>query len=278
MAEPSRLRALLAKELLRVRDLAGLSGREMARRLGISQPKMSRIDRGRSLPSVPLVERWLSEGGADEDTRERILALAEAAHGETRPWGDLLGDRSHLQDEARQQNAAARLVRNFQPTVIPGLLQTAEYARSVLALGHTADRTAALAARLERQQVLHEPDRRFEFVIAESVLRWVPGPRALAGQIDRLLSLATLESVEVAVLPASAAVVVPWHNFIIREPADGSPIYVTTELFHGAQEINDVASVAIYVKAWERLASVAVWSGHAQDLLARIADDYRRES
>ncbi len=46
MAEPSRVRTLLARELLRVRDLAGLSGREMARRLRISQPKMSRIDRG----------------------------------------------------------------------------------------------------------------------------------------------------------------------------------------------------------------------------------------
>ncbi len=108
MAEPSRVRTLLAKELLRVRDLAGLSGREMARRLGISQPKMSRIDRGLSLPSVPLVERWLAEGNANEDTGKRILALAEAAHGETRPWGDLLDGRDHLQDEARERTAAAR--------------------------------------------------------------------------------------------------------------------------------------------------------------------------
>ncbi len=90
--------------------------------------------------------------------------------------------------------AAARLIRNFQPTVIPGLLQTAEYTRSVLALGKTTDRAAALAARLERQQVLHEPGRRFEFVISEQVLRWAPGPLAQAGQIDRLLSLMTLES------------------------------------------------------------------------------------
>lgn len=267
MAEPSRVRTLLVKELLRVRDLAGLSGREMARRLGISQPKMSRIDRGLSLPSMPLVERWLAEGNANEDTRERILALAEAAHGETRPWGDLLDGRDHLQDEARERTAAARLIRNFQPTVIPGLLQTAEYTRSVLALGKTTDRAAALAARLERQQVLHEPGRRFEFVISEQVLRWAPGPQALAGQIDRLLSLMTLESVEVAVLESSAAVVVPWHNFIIREPADGSPSYVTTELFHGAQKINDTDSVAVYLKAWKQLWQAAVTADKATALL-----------
>jgi transcriptional regulator with XRE-family HTH domain len=257
VADPTRVRLLLAKELSRLRDLAGISGREMARRTGVSQPTMSRIGHGVAVPSVPVAQQWLDECAADADTRERVLALVEAALGETRAWRDLLDEQEHLQDVARERNAAARLVRNFQPTVIPGLLQTAEYARRILAMGRT-DSPAALAARLDRQQVLHEPGRRFEFLLAEQLLHWSPGPGALTGQMDRLASLATLEQVALAIVPADAAVGVAWHNFVIREPADGGPVYVTTELVHGAQEISDPESVGIYVALWERLWKASV--------------------
>ncbi len=272
MTEPTHLRAQLAKELQRLRDLAGLSGRELSRRTGISQPKISRIDHGRALPSLPEAERWLTECGATTDVHQRVLALLEAALGETRPWGDLLEGREHLQEMVRERDTAAAIVRNFQPTVIPGLLQTAEYARRILALGRT-DVAAALAARLERQKVLHEPGRRFEFLIAEHVLQWSPGPGPavpLGPQLDRLVSLATLENVEIAVLPRDAAPVLPWHNFVLREPMDGGPAYVTTELVHGAQEITDLASVRVYRATWSRLWDAAAVGSDAIELINRF--------
>lgn len=215
---------------------------------------------------MPDVQRWLEETGADEETGSRIRALAEAAHGETRSWADLLDGREHLQDRPREQNAAAAVVRNFQPTVIPGLLQTAAYARRILELGRT-DVAAALVARLENQQVLHEPGRRFTFLISEQVLGWSPGPGALVGQMDHLASLATLESVELAIVPSDVAVGLAWHNFVWREPADGSPPYVTTELVHGAQEIVDASSVVAYANLWERLWQVAAVGDEAIDLV-----------
>lgn len=270
MAEPSRPRRLLANELLRLRELAGLSGREIARRTGVSQPVVSRIDRGLALPAMPVVVRWLTECGADDDTQVRVLALAEWAHGETRPWKDLIEGRAHLQDDARDRNDASRVVRNFQPTIIPGLLQTAEYARAILSLGRT-DVAQAVAARISRQEVLHQPGRRFQFLIGEHALSWSPGRRALAGQLDRIVSLVTLESVDVAILRGDTAPVIPWHNFVLREPADGSPVYVTTELFHGAQEILAADSVAIYTDAWDRLWKDAVHGDEAVELLRRLA-------
>lgn len=269
----TRTRVLLEKELQRLRELAGLSGRELAQATSLSQAKISRIERGDALPTLPEAKQWLERCGADAETRDRVLALAESALSETRPWGVLLLDRAHLQDEVRERNAAAARVRNFQPTVIPGLLQTAEYARRILTLGRS-DVGAALTVRLEAQQVLQESGRRFEFVIAEHVLRWEPGPGVRAAQLDRLTSLATLGSVDLAVLPAAAAVgVVPWHNFVIREPADGGPVYVTTELFHGAQEIVDPESVAVYLEAWRRLRESAVVGDDAIAMIRRhIAD------
>lgn len=274
VAEPTRLRAQLAKELLRVRDLAGFSGRELARRIGLSQPTLSRIDRALTVPSVPQVQAWLTECGVDPDAAERVLALAEAAHGETRPWADLLLGREHLQDEVRRRDLDARLVRNFQPTVVPGLLQTAEYARSILALGRT-NQEAALAARLEYQQVLHEPERRFAFVVDERALQWEPGPGALTGQLDHLASVAVLDSVDLAVLPAEAAPLIPWHNFVIRDSTASGPAYVTTELIHGTQELTDPVSVAVYERAWGLLRAAAVVGDDARNLLARLARQYR---
>lgn len=269
MSEPTRVRFQLAKELLRLRDLRSISGREMGRRLGISQPTMSRIDRGLALPAMAAVERWLDETGADADTADRVRALAEAAHGETRPWADLLTDRTHLQDQPHRRNADAVLVRNFQPTVIPGLLQTAAYARRILELGRT-DVASALAARLRNQQVLHEAGRRFEFLLAEHVLGWSPGPGALPGQMDHLASLPTLGTVEIAIVPATAPVGIAWHNFVWRRPADGDSPSVSTELVHGAQEISEPASVAVYEQLWERLRAAAV-GGEAATAMIRAA-------
>ncbi|OZM82629.1 helix-turn-helix transcriptional regulator [Pseudonocardia sp. MH-G8] len=273
MAEPNPIRSQLAKELLRLRDLAGMSGRDMARRTGVSQPTMSRIDRGLALPSMHVVRTWLDACNTDSDTRERVEALAEAAHGETRPWRTLFGELTHLQAQARERDAAAAVIRNFQPTVLPGLLQTAAYARAVLELGRSKDVAAALVARLERQQVLHEPGRRFEFVLAEHVLRWSPAPGALAGQLDRLQSLATASAVEIAILPDTvSAGAVPWHNFVIRDAADGGTTTVSTELIHGAQDdIAEPGVVEVYVTLWERLWNAAAHGDEALELIRRLA-------
>jgi transcriptional regulator with XRE-family HTH domain len=246
-----------------------MSGREMARRTGVSQPTMSRIDRGMALPSMQVVRTWLDACGADSDTRDRVLALAEAAHGETRPWRSLFDEELHLQTQAQRRDAAAARIRNFQPTVLPGLLQTAAYAQAILGLGRSKDVAAAVATRLQRQQVLHEPGRRFEFVVAEHVLRWPPAPGALAGQADRLLALATAPSIEIAILPDTvSAGAVPWHNFVIREPADGGPTTVSTELVLGAQDdIADPDSVAIFERLWEQLWAAAAHAGEAVELI-----------
>lgn len=229
----------------------------MAKALGVRQATIWRIDHGRQLPSMPRVRAWLEAAGVDEAERIRLLDLAEAAHGETRPWRDLLGDGEHFQDVARGREERAVLVRNFQPTVAPGLLQTPEYARLVLDLGHTADVEAAVAGRVRRQQILYAGTCRFEFALAERVLRADYGaPEVLSAQLDRIRSLARLDTVDVVVVPESAPVLA-WHNFILWTDVDGDR-FVTTELVHGAQELRDELDVAVYVEVWERLLAAAV--------------------
>ena len=269
MPELSAVAKRLSQELLRLRDLAGLSGREMARRTKVSQPMMSRIDRGLNLPSMPVVRRWLDEVAADDDTRARVLALAEAAHSETRPWRVLFEQDGHLQAQMHGLDQASVRIRNFQPTVLPGLLQTAAYARAVLERGRTTDVAAGVAARLERQQLLHERGRHFEFVITEQLLTTPPGEGALVGQADRLLSLSTLDTVDVAVLPTGVDPGVSlWHNFVIREPADPEAgTVVSIELQHGSQAVSDPESVKVYEEVWDRLWAAAATGDDAVALL-----------
>ncbi len=238
---------------------------------GLDRGKVYRIERGEQLPTVPNVKVWLDACNVDDTDRDRISELAETAHGETRPWGDLLAGATHLQGVARQREAGAGLVRNFQPTIVPALLQTPEYAARVIPLAdHTGatDHEGAVAARLQRQTALYEQGHTFQFLLVESALRWsvdlgVVGP----AQLDRIVSLAQLDSVEVAVVPAGRDVVAPWHNFVIWEPAGDDP-FVTTELFHGEQRMTDAATVELYLELWGRMWSSAVTGDDAHALVA----------
>lgn len=281
MSAPRPRRERLAQELVRVRDLAGVSGRELARRLKNARPDLkasqgtiSRIETGQVLPTLPVVRAWLDLCEVDDLNRERIVDLAEAAHGETRPWKELLQEERHLQGVARQRELAAVRVRNFQPTIVPGLLQTPEYASSLIPLADMTGSTeheAAVAERLARQQVLYGEGRRFQFVMTEHVLRWAPGPRGLlTAQLDRIASLAGLDTVDIAVVPVDAPVLVPWHNFVIWEPADGPP-FVTTELVHGEQELHDPDQVALYEKLWDRMWSSSAAGDEAVDRVGRMS-------
>lgn len=272
---PSRVRLQLGSELAAARTLSGLDQRTLAQRLGVSQSLVSRAERGQRLLARPVLTAWFRATSASAEARDRILALAEAAHTETRTWADLYAQDEHLQARAARANAAAALVQNFQPTVLPGLLQTADYARQVIPLADPTgamNHAAALAGRIERQGVLREQDRRFDFLIAQRLLRWEPAPGVLAPQLSQLVAAAQLDSVQVAVLPEDYAGALPWHNFVLRHPADGSDPYVATELLHGAQTITEPDSVALYRSLWDRMWAAALVDDDAVDLIRKCHD------
>ncbi len=275
MAELSQRAERLRRELMYARDLAGLSGRQLADRMEVNRGKVQRVESGTQLPSMALVRAWLVACEIVGEPRQRILDLAEAAHGETRPWGDLLGGVSHLQGVAKTREAPTGLVRNFQPTILPGLLQTPEYAARVIPLADLTpagtDHAAAIAARLARQQVLYEAGHRFEFLLLEAALRWSMrfGDVGRA-QMDRVLSLSELPSVQLAVVPVGGEVVPPWHNFVIWEP-DGDEPFVTTELFQGEQRLSEPGTVRLYLQVWKRMWSAAARAEDAADLVRAVA-------
>lgn len=273
-------RVQLGRELKHLREFAGLNGRDLAARirdsgLEMSQSTVSRIESGAAAVTRPEVQAWADATDAAPDTRERLMELAEAAFTDVTAWRNAVraGTR-HLQDHVRARETAARTVRNFQPTVIPGLLQTPEYAHWMIPLADIAgvvDHAEAAAARLQRQPALFDTDCRFEFLIGECALHWnpAPAPDLLVAQLDRVASLAATDNVHIGVLPINGqAVAAPWNNFVIYE---GDETFVMVELIHAGVRITDPEDVELYRRLYDRLWERAAKGPDAVALIQRVA-------
>ncbi len=277
-AQKSR-RELLGQELEHLRRFAGLSGRTLAGMLTISQSTISRVESGKTLLSRDEVGAWAEATGADTQTRAQLLALVDAALREEASWRGKLGEgRTHLQDEIRGRETTAHTVRNFQPTVVPGLLQTPEYAHYVIPradIENMIDRAAAAAARLQRQQSLFNGERQFEFLIGEAALYWpASAPELLAAQLERIMALAPLKAVNIAVVPLGEPVdAVPWSNFVIYE---GDEAFVSIELVHRPETVTDPRQVDLYRRVYDQMRQRAATGPDAVALIQRIAGDLRR--
>src|SRR5439155_13154410 len=179
------------------RRAAGLTGTRLAHDHGWTQSKVSKIETGRQMPTDEDVVAWARTCKADHPSTEALLALLHEAQGIHREWKQQV----RLGQPAIQRNydeltGKATTIRNFEVVYIPGLLQTADYARCRIAEGvrlHGASAEeieAATAERMRRQQLLYDTSKRFEFVMTEAALRFLLCPRAaMLAQLDRLLAL-----------------------------------------------------------------------------------------
>ncbi|WP_449289815.1 Scr1 family TA system antitoxin-like transcriptional regulator [Nocardiopsis alba] len=194
-----RQRGELADALRRLRRAAGLTGAGLATRTGMSQAKVSKIENNRVRPSVVDVERILTALGISttDDDGSRLIELARIASSDYQGFRiSLQRGLGELQRDLSAIESAASTVRFFLPCMITGLLQTSEYARQTLThplVNRGAEWRTALARRLERQQILYRPGKRFVFVLTEGALRWpLCPPEVMALQMDRIASLSEL--------------------------------------------------------------------------------------
>lgn len=286
-AEPTERRRKLAVLLVRLRESTGLNQTQFGARLGIgdglSQPKISRLERGVQLPTREQAEAWATAAGVDPDQRENLLDQLEAALTESASWLDEVRHGvAAKQRRIAQVEQAASVVRTYS-MLVPGLLQTAEYTRRLFDLQASLqpdlfpDPAAGRAAWAERQQALYTAGRRYEFVVPESALWWQPGPdstpRMLAAQVRQVASLSTLDTVRVGIVPQGAtAMVCVTHGFtIVGEPALDDEVEVTIDTVTRELHIRDEPQVAAYLRAWDLLSQSAVTDDDARDLLSHIS-------
>ncbi|WP_145502970.1 helix-turn-helix transcriptional regulator [Streptomyces sp. CFMR 7] len=204
-------RRKLGEELRSLRHAAGLTSRDAARLLGWHQSKVSRIETGASGVSPGDVTRLLDVYAVcDTQSRALLEVLAGSAGGGGAGWWHVY--RGLIPPQYRDfisLESQAATVRTLETSVVPGLLQTAGYARAVTRAsvdGLPADRLDALVeVRLTRQQVLRaHPPLRFTAVLDEAVLhREVGGPEVMRDQLDHLTQMAQLPHVRLQLLPFS---------------------------------------------------------------------------
>jgi transcriptional regulator with XRE-family HTH domain len=275
----------LGSELRRLREQSGLSGRDLAGLTAMSQSKVSRIESGKTMPTLPEVTSWAGATEATASVIELLKILMNAARTEVHSWADVMSEQAHLQDsiQALEGNSARELT--YEPSVVPGLLQTAEYARRLFTIFDPPypeeNIPAAVVARLDRQATLFNQARRFEFVLTEAALRFRFGPPSMMiAQLDRISSLSTLENVDIGLIPADAAVPthVP-HGFVLLEGIDGGPeALVLVETVHANLTVNAGEHVDLYRRQWSKLKQSAVFDANASDLFAIVASDARKHS
>lgn len=264
----------LGARLRGLRAEAGLTGAALAQRAGVGQPTVSKVENGRMVPSIDVLDRLSGALGLDELTASEVrdlLAAVETASDVDQPVGGATPAGLTVDEEVR----SARLVRSFQCVVLPAVLQSAEYARHVFesAPGVTPETVGrSVAARVERQSVLYEPGRESVFVLTEAVLRTWPGsPALMLAQFDRLLAVESLSTVRIGVIPWRRPVpVLPRHGFTLCDRRA-----VVVETFDGERVSVDSGELASYEETFGCFEQAAVFGGEARELLLHVMKEFR---
>ncbi|MFT2020155.1 helix-turn-helix domain-containing protein [Streptomyces sp. 796.1] len=264
-------RVALGARLRELRTEAGLTGKGVAEELGWQPSKVSRLETGKQTATPHDLTRWATAVGRPElagELRGRLAGL-ESTY---RSWRRQLADGHRPRQEvAIVQTETTRIIRALEVVRIPGLVQTADYARSLFAAaaefrGTPRDTEEAVRTRIRRQQALYEPGKTFRFLLWEGALYARPcPPEVMSAQLDRLVSLIGLDTVELGIIPFAAQVRrAPSHGFWIYDRRLVIVETVSTEMW-----LDDAESIALYERAWEWLAESAVHGFGARRLITR---------
>ncbi len=187
-------------ELRRARMAAGFNSQEaLAAKLGFDRSVVAKAETGERPPTVEVLAAWCEACQLDEDLFGRLAVLAKRADGPVPTWFE----------DWLEAEREAHTLRIWSPTLIPGLLQTAEYARALfLAAGADEDPADEMViARQDRQAILERPDPPHVVVVLdESVLhRLIGSPAIMADQLTHMVGVSERLHVSVHVLAASGA-------------------------------------------------------------------------
>ncbi|WP_454199696.1 helix-turn-helix domain-containing protein [Nocardia sp. Marseille-Q1738] len=269
-------REALGARLRELRRTAGLTGRKLAALSGWHQTKVSKIEYGRIKPSDDDIRAYCAHTGA-EDQLPDLLATRHNIETAYLEWRKVLGTGlKRRQQKSLKLEAEATFIRDYQPQIFPGLLQTAEYAEAKLRRGmefHQVpdDLDEAVSKRMERQRILYQRDHRFHFLIAEQALyTTVGGDDVMIGQLDRLASIIGMPRVALGIVAATAEALVVSTNFVMFDNR-----LVMVEGTAAELTITQPREIAVYGRAFETLAGQSVTGDKARDLI-RAALDRRR--
>lgn len=265
----------VAAQLRRLREQAELSCSEVARTLGLSVSKVSRMETANSGMQVEDVAAMLGLYRVSATKRQEILDLLRRA--DEKGWWQRQAGLPQLWRNLIDFESKATRVQNFQTMVVPGLLQTAEYCREVI---HRTDGTLTdaevdhlVAVRMARQAVLTRSSApQFLAVVDESALRRPVGePGVMYRQLLHMAALAERPNVVLRVVQNDVGAYGGMRGpFIIMEFAE-EPDLVHIEIQCTGMFLEDEADVSAYRLALTNLLGSALSPDESLELVRRIA-------
>jgi transcriptional regulator with XRE-family HTH domain len=279
---PPQQRARLGQELRRLRSMAGLSGDQLATRVGISQAKVSRIETNvTARPAMDVIARWLDAVEAKAEDRDRVMALAEAVVTDISSWQAI--HRGSLEDRQRQLlelDELASNIRHFQPFMVPGPIQTAEYAHAVIEstrFSAGTDVDEAVAMRMKRGARMRDDQDgpQYHVVVTEAATRWVPqgNTHLRKAQLEHLLLTAKAPRISLQVILNDAAMEMPpmtgfvWVTY--KDPDQAAVVRVETPTVGLALGGSD--DLSTYAEIWHRMLRAAMSPEESLDWLTASA-------
>ncbi|MBW8795635.1 MAG: helix-turn-helix domain-containing protein [Streptomyces sp.] len=280
---PAVRRRKLGAELRTLRTGAGLTSGEAARLVGWHQSKVSRIETGASGVKPADVRLLLDAYGvAEGQLRELLLVLAgsEDTAGRHHWWHAYRGVLPPAYRDFISLESQAGTMRTLETLVVPGLLQTPEYARAVTraAMDGRADDSldTLVEVRLARQDVLrNDPPLKLSAVLDEAVLRReVGGPGVMARQLERLMEAARLPQVRLQVLPfaAGAHIGITGPFVIFSFPSTSDLDVVVIDQLTSSLYLERKEDLQAYTEAFNTLRIHALSPEDSLDYIAAIAD------
>ena len=271
-----RARQHLAGRLRDIRLDAGLTARALSAAAGWHEAKTSRIESAKQAPSEADIQAWCRVCGAGREVPD-LIAASRAADSMYVEWRRLnpAGLR-RAQESRRPLYERTGIFKAYCSAVVPGFLQTPGYARVLLSAisafrGTPDDVDEAVAARMSRNRMLQSGAHRFALLVEEAVLRCRLGDReVMAGQLGSLLEATRLAPVSLGVIPFAACPrpVWPLESFTIF---DDERVHV--ELLSAQVTVTAPSEITLYVRAFEKLAELAVYGPQARALIAAAADE-----
>lgn len=261
---PTAARLRLGAQLRQLRQAAGITRQDAAGAIRSSASKITRLELGRTGVKPRDLEDLLGVYGADPAGQASMMALARI--GNNRGWWREYGDAVPRWQAAQLGlEQSASVIRGYEPRFVPELLQTPEYARTLLTTMSgdlDADRTERqLAVLVRRQQILHREDPPHVWtVIDEGALRrLVGGPAVMCAQLGHLIDITRLGHVNIQVLPfrAGGHAACGGPVELLRFAGDQLPDVVCLKYFAGAVYPSRPAELVYYWDILNQLATQA---------------------
>ncbi|MFC9424524.1 helix-turn-helix domain-containing protein [Streptomyces sp. NPDC056987] len=273
MSDYQQARVALGMRLRELRMAKSLTGAQLARLLGWTQSKVSKLENGKQTATAEELRQWAAATDHPHVAEELTARLA-GLESHVRSWRrQLAHGHQSVQENINAEFDRTRTFRAWEAAMIVGSLQTADYARHIFSRyadlhQSPRDTEAAVRARMKRQAGLYETGNTYRVIMWEAVLhaRLCP-PSVLAAQLDRLTGVIGMDTVELGIVPFKAALRIP--------PANGFWIFddrlVITEDWHAELWVDDSAGVATYLKVWDALSESAVYGGDAHRIITRAS-------